>query len=169
MGRTVLRLTFRQVLARRSELAANATLYAPSDGPDFGMDTPIVILLDDRRSKHSMHRLNTDDQYLLEVSLIDDVLMALDRALDRPLWLAPLRSQQAGGVSLPRVQLYVDRLLAGEAAPAIRVDGQMIVDGNHRYVAARILGQAPPIQPWAGGRPGGAVPWETLPIDPRSW
>ena len=82
---------------------------------------------------------------------------------------APLKSQQAGGVSLPRVQEYVDRLLAGEAAPAIKVDGQMIVDGNHRYIAGRILGSEPPIQPWVGGRPGGAVPWESLPIDPAVW
>jgi RHS repeat-associated protein len=82
---------------------------------------------------------------------------------------APLRSQQAGGVSLPRVQAYVDRLLAGEAAPAIKVDGQMIVDGNHRYIAGRILGREPPIQPWAGGRPGSAVQWDALPIDPAAW
>lgn len=82
---------------------------------------------------------------------------------------APLQSQQAGGVSLPRVQEYVNRLLAGETAPAIKVDGQMIVDGNHRYVAGRILGQQPAIQPWVGGRPGNAVPWRIIPIDPKAW
>src|ERR1051325_797220 len=82
---------------------------------------------------------------------------------------APLQSQQAGGVSLPRVQEYVDRLLAGESAPAIKVDGLMIVDGNHRYIAGRILGTEPSIQPWMGGRPGSAIPWENLPIDPAAW
>ncbi len=40
---------------------------------------------------------------------------------------ASLFSQQAGGVSLPRVQEFVDRLRAGEVAPAIKVDGKMIV------------------------------------------
>ncbi|HSO00225.1 MAG TPA: hypothetical protein VLS89_18160, partial [Candidatus Nanopelagicales bacterium] len=64
---------------------------------------------------------------------------------------APLSSQQAGGVSLPTVQRYVDKLLSGEVAPPIKVDGRMIVDGNHRYIAGRILGQEPAIQPWAGG------------------
>ncbi|MCS7051677.1 MAG: hypothetical protein NZL87_08695, partial [Thermomicrobium sp.] len=54
---------------------------------------------------------------------------------------ATLQSQQSGGVSLPRVQQYVDRLLAGDVAPAIKVDGPMIVDGNHRYIAGRILGR----------------------------
>ena len=39
---------------------------------------------------------------------------------------APLVSQQAGGVSLPRVQQYVDQLLTGDVAPAIKVDGNVI-------------------------------------------
>ncbi len=76
---------------------------------------------------------------------------------------APLQSQQPGGVSLRLVREYVDRLLAGEVAPAIKVDGQIIVDGNHRYIAARILGQEPAIQPWGGGR-GPAVPWDRIMI-----
>lgn len=82
---------------------------------------------------------------------------------------APLKSQQAGGVSLPRVQAYVDKIAAGEIAPAIKVDGGMIVDGNHRYISGRIMGQEPAIQPWTGGRPGSAVDWETIPIDPEPW
>jgi len=82
---------------------------------------------------------------------------------------ASLASQQAGGVSLPIVQKYVDKLLAGEVAPAIKVDGRMIVDGNHRYIAGRILGQEPAIQPWAGGRPNSAIPWNRIPIDPKAW
>jgi hypothetical protein len=53
--------------------------------------------------------------------------------------------------------------------PAIGVDVGMIVDGNHRYVAARILGQVPPVQLWAGGRPSLAVPWGNIPIDPEAW
>jgi RHS repeat-associated protein len=82
---------------------------------------------------------------------------------------APLKSQQAGGVSLPKVQGYVDDLLAGKTPPAIKVDGNMILDGNHRYIAGQVLGQPPPVQMWAGGRPGSAVPWETIPIDTKAW
>ncbi len=81
---------------------------------------------------------------------------------------APLSSQQAGGVSLPRVQEYVNKLLAGEKAPAIKVGGTMIVDGNHRYVAGRIVGSEPPIQPYVGGRPANAIPWSNIPIDPKA-
>jgi len=32
-------------------------------------------------------------------------------------------------VSLPAVQRYVDRLLKGDAAPPIKMDGNVIVDG----------------------------------------
>jgi hypothetical protein len=76
---------------------------------------------------------------------------------------ATLQSQQGGGVSLRLIQKYVDKLLAGEAAPAIRVDGTIIVDGNHRYIAGHILGQEPAIQPWVGGR-GPVVPWNQVKI-----
>jgi hypothetical protein len=82
---------------------------------------------------------------------------------------APLSSQQAGGISLPKVQQYVDKLLRGVVAPAIKVDGKIIVDGNHRYVAGRIFGQEPAIQPWAGGNPSRVIPWDKLPISPNDW
>ena len=82
---------------------------------------------------------------------------------------APLNSQQRKGVSLPKVQEYVDMIRAGTQAPPIKVDGNMIVDGNHRYIAGRICGVEPPIQPWAGGRPNGVIPWNNIPIDPTPW
>jgi hypothetical protein len=52
-----------------------------------------------------------------------------------------------GTVSGPVVQRYVDRLLSGETPPAIKTDGDVIVDGNHRYVAGRLVGKEPPTQP----------------------
>jgi hypothetical protein len=53
--------------------------------------------------------------------------------------------------------------------PAIKVDGSMLVDGTHRYIAHRVLGMVPPIQPWSGGAPERAVSWATIPIDPGAW
>ena len=81
----------------------------------------------------------------------------------------PLSSQQAGGVSRPRVQQYVDNLLAGETPPAIKVDGSMIVDGKHGYIAGRILGQDTQVIQWLGGRPRSAVPWAEIPVIPEAW
>ncbi len=82
---------------------------------------------------------------------------------------APLKTQQRGGISIPRIQEYVDRLAAGETPPPIKVDDGIIVDGNHRYVAGRVFGKDPPIQPWAGGRPERVVPWEQLNISTEKW
>jgi hypothetical protein len=76
---------------------------------------------------------------------------------------AELQSQQAGGVSLRLVQQYVNKLLNGEVAPAIKVDGQLIVEGNHRYIAGRIVGQPPAVQQWSGGR-GPAISWDQIKI-----
>ncbi|WP_448632298.1 DUF637 domain-containing protein [Pseudomonas gessardii] len=51
------------------------------------------------------------------------------------------------GVSLPAIQRYVDRLLQGDIAPPIKMDGNVIVDGNHRYIAAKILGMESKVDP----------------------
>jgi hypothetical protein len=49
---------------------------------------------------------------------------------------------------LPAVQRYVSMLEQGQEAPAIKVaSGNIIVDGNHRYVAGRIYGQEPSTVP----------------------
>lgn len=86
---------------------------------------------------------------------------------------APLQSQQRFGVSLPKVQQLVEGVRSGkinwEDLPPIKVDSGIIVDGNHRYVAARILGLEPKIQPWLGGRPNRVVSWDNMPIDPKDW
>ena len=44
-----------------------------------------------------------------------------------------------GQVSQPMVERYVRMLEAGKTPPAIQVDAGVIVNGNHRYVAGRIL------------------------------
>ena len=79
----MLRTSLREVLARRATLAPTATLYRPCDEPAFAMDTPLVVLIDDRSSPHFTRRLNTDDVYLFEVELLEGVLLALESALQR--------------------------------------------------------------------------------------
>lgn len=96
-------------------------------------------------------------------------IVVTDSMIRKAMTDAPLKSQQAAGVSLPRIQEYVDRIQAGEIPPPIKVDGAMIVDGNHRYIAGRIAGSEPEIQPWAGGRPSSGVDWQELPIKNEVW
>lgn len=81
---------------------------------------------------------------------------------------APLQTQQ-GAVSLPKVQSAVDQLAAGSPAPPIKVDGSIIVDGNHRYIAGQIMGEPPAVQPWPGGNPAKVIPWWKQVVDPTDW
>jgi hypothetical protein len=50
-------------------------------------------------------------------------------------------------VSLPVIQRYVKMLEAGETAPAIKVANNVIIDGNHRFVAGKVFGTTPEITP----------------------
>ncbi|SFW24947.1 filamentous hemagglutinin family N-terminal domain-containing protein [Pseudomonas sp. NFACC19-2] len=76
-----------------------------------------------------------------------------------------------GAVSLPAVQRYVDRLLKGDIAPAIKMDGNVIVDGNHRYIAAKILGRNPDVTPGAlpPNKVGQTKPVSELKVDEVDW
>ncbi len=82
---------------------------------------------------------------------------------------AALNTQQKA-VSLPPIQNYVDRAIAGEVAPPITVVDNVIVEGNHRYIAGRIAGIEPE---QAVGNPmarrGDIVEWEDVLIDPFDW
>ncbi len=82
---------------------------------------------------------------------------------------ASLQTQQ-GSVSLPVIQNYVDRILAGEIdIPPIKVDGNIIVDGNHRYIASRIAGIEIGIQQWYGARLEKVKEWINVFIDTLDW
>jgi hypothetical protein len=52
-----------------------------------------------------------------------------------------------GGISIPKVERFVRRLEAGDVPPPIKVDKGIIVEGNHRYVAGRLFGREPAIEP----------------------
>jgi RHS repeat-associated protein len=81
----------------------------------------------------------------------------------------PLQTQQSS-VSLPVIQNYVDRILLGENnIPPIKVDGNIIVDGNHRYIASRIAGVEIGIQQWTGARIDKVVEWIKIFIDSVDW
>ncbi|WP_263263107.1 filamentous hemagglutinin N-terminal domain-containing protein [Pseudomonas sp. RIT-PI-S] len=76
-----------------------------------------------------------------------------------------------GAVSLPAVQRYVDRLLNGDVAPAIKMDGNVIIDGNHRYIAAKILGRVPDVTigVLSPSKVGQTKPVSSLNVDEFDW
>ncbi len=76
-----------------------------------------------------------------------------------------------GGVSLPAIERYVRMLESGSAAPAIKVADDVIIEGNHRYVAGRIFGKEPESVPWAisPSQQSRIKPVNELKIDPTDW
>ncbi|RBC01515.1 filamentous hemagglutinin N-terminal domain-containing protein [Pseudomonas sp. MWU12-2115] len=75
------------------------------------------------------------------------------------------------GVSLPMIQRYVDRLLKGDVAPPIKMDGDVIVDGNHRYIASKILGRELTVDPGVltDYKASKKRPTVSLEISPLDW
>lgn len=71
---------------------------------------------------------------------------------------------------MPVIQTYVDRILNGEVdIPNIKVDGNIIVDGNHRYIASLITGVPVGIQKWVGGNSENVIEWMDVIIDAIDW
>jgi hypothetical protein len=84
---------------------------------------------------------------------------------------APLATKQ-GAVSIPVIQNYAARAAAGEVAPAIKVADGVVVEGNHRYIAGRLVGiepaQTPGVMPaFKAGKPN--VSWLDVLLDPADW
>ncbi|MDK1377244.1 MULTISPECIES: SpvB/TcaC N-terminal domain-containing protein [unclassified Sinorhizobium] len=93
-----------------------------------------------------------------------------DEAISAALKGSELETAQIS-ISRPAVERYVRRLEAGEIAPPIKVSGNAIVDGNHRYVAGRLVGREPArtagtLSPSQHAR---LQPVEKLKIDPVDW
>lgn len=66
---------------------------------------------------------------------------------------ASLKTQQKS-VSIPVIQEYLNRIMNGEKdVPPIKVDGDIMVDGNHRYIASILAGIKIDIINWSGGNP----------------
>jgi len=75
-------------------------------------------------------------------------------------------------VSLPKVQEYVNKIAAGSEAPAIKVaEGNIIVEGNHRYVAGRVAGVEPATVPatLSPSQKPFVQPIQSIKIDPLEW
>ncbi len=72
-------------------------------------------------------------------------------------------------VSVPGVQEYVTMIEAGLPVPPIQLDGNIIVDGNHRYIAALLCGFQAPHIPWTAPLNYPPTPLRDVIIDPISW
>ena len=76
-----------------------------------------------------------------------------------------------GKVSLPAIERYVRMLEQGKVPPSIKVEGNVIIDGNHRYIAGRIFGTEPPIAEGSMSLSQGTQvrPIQNTIVDPVDW
>jgi hypothetical protein len=82
---------------------------------------------------------------------------------------APLRTKQKA-VSVPAINRYIAMLVGGRSPPNIEVDGNVIVEGNHCYVAGYAIGRPPKIDPYINPRPGDATyTFEEIFYDAADW
>ena len=74
-------------------------------------------------------------------------------------------------VSLPAVERYVNKLKSGSPSPAIKVADDVIIDGNHRYVAGRLFGIDPPTIPGTLSRSSATLvkPIQQIKINPKDF
>jgi hypothetical protein len=60
-------------------------------------------------------------------------------------------------VSSPVIQRYVEKIKQGSLPPAIKVFGDIIVDGNHRFISCKLCGIPVPTTPYTA--PPSKVPY----------
>ena len=78
-----------------------------------------------------------------------------------------LTSQKS--ISAPRVNQYIDKLRAGEEAPAVHVDQDLLVDGSHRVAAGEMEGKPPREQRWSSSKGIPTKPFKEIYVDPEDW
>lgn len=82
---------------------------------------------------------------------------------------SPLQTYQKS-VSVPVIQIYVDMIEGGSTAPPITMNGNIILDGNHRYIAALLCNKSPLMQPGTPPLfPPSPIPIQQISLDPFDW
>lgn len=101
---------------------------------------------------------------------LDNGIIVSEATIAKALEGSTLSTTQSA-VSLPVIERYVKMLLENKVAPAIRVADGIIVEGNHRYVAGRLVGKEPEILPGAiaPSQRSLAKPIQEIKIDPIDW
>jgi len=102
----------------------------------------------------------TDKRCKCKPATPENIRMAVAKSL--------MRTVQ-NSVSAPGVQEYVTSIESGVIPAPIRVDGNIVVDGNHRYIASLLCDTYQPVTPWQAPLTAEKYPMSDIRIDPTSW
>jgi RHS repeat-associated protein len=118
------------------------------------------------------------DRYETQISGAVDSVVSTCAKLARPKCLPATTANIVGAlstsemisqqptVSMTFIQMYVVDIEGGVPLPPIRVDGNIIVDGNHRYIAHRLCRMEAARQEWVASPSAMRVPMQQLIIQP---
>ncbi len=118
------------------------------------------------------------DRYETQISSAVDSVVDTCAKLARPKCLPATTANIVGAlstsemisqqptVSMTFIQMYVLDIEGGVPLPPIRVDGNIIVDGNHRYIAHRLCRMEAARQEWVSSPSAMRVPMQLLIIQP---
>ena len=100
------------------------------------------------------------------------------KTLPTKTWLSCKASVGAGrlkketlqkSVSIPAVVRYTALIERGSIAPPVKMDGNTIVDGNHRMVAGLLCNQIPASTPGTAPLSKPRIPLRDIQPDPIDW
>lgn len=72
-------------------------------------------------------------------------------------------------ISGRRIQKNYELLRCGELPPDIKVYGNLIIDGHHRYVSGKIFGKLPNKVPWSASSATTKVDWKNVIVEDLFW
>ena len=101
---------------------------------------------------------------------VHNVECPFDLSSDPRITGGPLQAGQ-DEVRKPVIDAYIKRAQNGEVPPPIVLEGNVIIDGHHRYIAGRLAGtEVPTVQrsglPSLNG-PRRPVPWDKVHVNPN--
>ncbi|PFU23001.1 hypothetical protein COK80_26005 [Bacillus anthracis] len=107
----------------------------------------------------------------------DKILTLVDELIDKDTWNKVMEGckykAHQKAVSLPMIKRYVQMILDGKFPPPdIKVDDGVIIEGHHRYVAARIVGWENDLKesPWNNvKKEKNVLEWSEVCVDTSEW
>ncbi len=72
-------------------------------------------------------------------------------------------------LSYPMITRYVRKLLNGENPPPIKIEGQAIVDGHHRYISCCFVGVEVERHPYCRPKANEITNWDLVVVDEEDY
>jgi|GEM_PF-4494657 len=108
---------------------------------------------------------------------VNDILALVDNLIDKNIWNQVMGDSKykahQSSVSLPMIKRYVEMIIVENKFPPpdIMVDDGVIIEGHHRYVAAKIVGWENDLneRPCIAKKMNSIREWSEVKVDTLDW